>query len=174
MFFMDGTQKNEIVEGKLLHTQPLLLLYLWDKKKLVTNNKKLLDSYISHSGCPNYQITAIVFLFSDRFGKGEVLLEVDSTWLIHYKNTDGSGSLGGPHAKRGKTTRVYLERGKQNKMCAFVNMWMTISCSGYTIIHTEVAPGFRKELTNDFHRTLDDVWQLFCYGVWSTGPRTYS
>jgi hypothetical protein len=91
------------------------------------------------------------------------LLEVDSTWLIHYKHTDGSGSLGGPHAKQGKTTRVYLERGKQNKMCAFVNMWMTISCSGYTIIHTEVTPGFRKELTYDFHRTLDDVWQLFCY-----------
>ena len=32
MFFMDGTQKNEIVEGKLLHTHTLLLLYLWDKK----------------------------------------------------------------------------------------------------------------------------------------------
>ena len=132
-----------------------------------------MDSYICHSGYPNYQITAIVFLFSDQFGKGEGWLEVDSTWLIHYKNTDGSGSLGGPQAKRGKTTRVYLERGKQNKMCAFVNMWMTISCSWYTIIHTEVGPGFRKEPTNDFHRTLDDVWQLFCYGVWSTGPCTH-
>ena len=33
-------------------------------------------------------------------------------------------------------------------------MWMTISCSGYTILHTEVAPGFRKEPTNDFHRAL--------------------
>jgi hypothetical protein len=40
--------------------------------------------------------------------------------------------------------RVYLEKGKQNKMCAFVNMWMTISCSGYKILHTEVAPCFRK------------------------------
>jgi len=28
---------------------------------------------------------------------------------------------------------------------------MTISCSGYEILHTEVAPGFRKEPTNDFH-----------------------
>ena len=31
---------------------------------------------------------------------------------------------------------------------------MTIWCSGYTILHTEVAPGFRKEPTNDFHRAL--------------------
>jgi hypothetical protein len=34
----------------------------------------------------------------------------------------GPTSLGGPQAKRGKKTRVYLEQGKQNKMCAFVNM----------------------------------------------------
>ena len=47
---------------------------------------------------------------------------------------------------------------------------MTISCSGYKILHTEVAPGFRKEPTNDFHRALDDVFiQLFCYGIWGTG-----
>jgi hypothetical protein len=46
-------------EGKLLHTHPVLFLYLWDKKKLVTNNKKLLNSYIWH----NYQITAFVFFF---------------------------------------------------------------------------------------------------------------
>ena len=31
------------------------------------------------------------------------------------------------------------------------------SCGGYKIVHTEVAPGFRKEPTNDFHRVLDDV-----------------
>jgi hypothetical protein len=37
MFFMDGTQKKWNCEGKLLHTRPLLYLYLWDKK-LVTNN----------------------------------------------------------------------------------------------------------------------------------------
>jgi hypothetical protein len=36
-------------------------------------------SIICHSGCPNYQITAIVFLFSDRFGKGEGWFEFDST-----------------------------------------------------------------------------------------------
>ena len=52
---------------------------LFVKKKIVTNNKKLLDSYICHSEYPNYQITAIVFLFSDRFGKGEGWLDVDST-----------------------------------------------------------------------------------------------
>ena len=34
---------------------------------------------------------------------------------------------------------------------------MTISCSGYTFVHTEVAPGFRKEPINDFHGTVDDV-----------------
>jgi len=34
----------------------------------------------------------------------------------------GPMSLGGPQAKRGEKTRVYLEQGKQNKMCAFVNM----------------------------------------------------
>ena len=41
----------------------------------------------------------------------------------------GLMSLGGPQVK-------------QNKMCAFVNMLMTISCSGYKNVHTEVAPGF--------------------------------
>jgi hypothetical protein len=35
--------------GKLLHTHPLLFLYLWDNKKLVTNNKKRLNSYIWHN-----------------------------------------------------------------------------------------------------------------------------
>ena len=35
MFFMDGTQKRWNCPGKLLHNQPLLFLYLWDKKKLV-------------------------------------------------------------------------------------------------------------------------------------------
>jgi hypothetical protein len=34
----------------------------------------------------------------------------------------GVMSLGDPQTKRGKKTRVYLEQGKQNKMCAFVNI----------------------------------------------------
>jgi len=35
----------------------------------------------------------------------------------------GPMSLGGPQAKRARNkTRVYLEKGKQNKMCVFVNM----------------------------------------------------
>jgi hypothetical protein len=37
MFFMDGTQKKWNCQGKLhyvLHTHPLLILYLWDKKKV--------------------------------------------------------------------------------------------------------------------------------------------
>jgi hypothetical protein len=65
------------------------------------------------------------------------------------------GAPGPTSQTRGKT-RVYLEQGKQNKMCAFVNMWMTISC-GYKILHTEVAPDFMEEPTNEFHRALDDV-----------------
>jgi hypothetical protein len=40
---------------------------------------------------------------------------------------------------------------------------MTISCIGYTILHTEVAPGFRKEPTNDFHRKVSDSHVVF---VW--------
>ena len=76
---MDGTQKNEIVEESY-YTPSLCCFFIYEiKKKLVTNNKKLLNSYICHSGCPNYQITAIVFLFSDRFGKGEGWFEFDST-----------------------------------------------------------------------------------------------
>jgi len=69
----------------------------------------------------------------------------------------GPMSLGDPQAKQGKKTRMCLEKGKQNKMCTFVNMSMTISCSGYKILHSEVAPGFRKEPTNDIHRAIDDV-----------------
>jgi hypothetical protein len=34
----------------------------------------------------------------------------------------GPMNLGGPQTKRGKKTRAYIEQGKQNKMCAFVNM----------------------------------------------------
>ena len=34
----------------------------------------------------------------------------------------GSMRLGGSQAKREKKPRVYLVQGKQNKMCAFVNM----------------------------------------------------
>ena len=69
-------------QGKLLHTHPLLFFYLWDNKKiLITNNKKLLNSYIWHSGWPNYQITAILFLYIFRsVGEMEGWFEVDSTW----------------------------------------------------------------------------------------------
>ena len=77
-----------------------------------------------------------------------------SVVLLHPDLLRGEG---GGQSGRWIKNRVYLEQGKQNIMCAFVIMWMTISCSGYTILHTEVAPGFRKEPTNDFHRTLDDA-----------------
>ena len=38
---------------------------------------------------------------------------------------------------------------------------MTISCNGYAILHTEVASGFRKESTNDFHRALYHMFNNF-------------
>ena len=72
-FFMDGTQKKLICGGKLSHTHPLLFLYLWDRKKIVTNNKKLLNSYICHSECSNYQITVIVFFIFRSVGEGGVV-----------------------------------------------------------------------------------------------------
>ena len=80
MFFTDGRQKKFNCQGKLVQTHPLLFLYLWDKKKLVTNIKKLLNSYIWQSGCPNYQITAFVFFY---FEVGWGWFVGDSTWLIH-------------------------------------------------------------------------------------------
>jgi hypothetical protein len=82
MFFTDGLQKKWNCQGKLLHTHPLLFLYLWDKKKIVTNSKKLLNSYIWQSECLNYKITAFVFFY---FQVGWGWFVGDSTWLIHYK-----------------------------------------------------------------------------------------
>ena len=85
MFFMDGTQKKWNCQGNLLHNHPLMFLYLWDKK-LVTNSKKLLNSYIWQSRSPNYQITAFVFFIFRSVGEGWGWgVEVDSTCLIHYK-----------------------------------------------------------------------------------------
>jgi hypothetical protein len=75
---MDGTQKNEIVEENY-YTLSLCCFFICEIKKTSYHKKKLLDSYICHSGYKNYQITAIVFLFSDRFGNGEGWSEVDST-----------------------------------------------------------------------------------------------
>ena len=64
-------RKNEIVEESN-YTLILCCFFICEiKKKLTTNNKKILNSYICLSGCPNYRITAIVFfLFSGRLGRG--------------------------------------------------------------------------------------------------------
>ena len=52
----------------------MLFLYLWDKKKLVTNNKKLSNFYIWHSGCPNYQISeCLFFIFRSVCERGVVV-----------------------------------------------------------------------------------------------------
>jgi hypothetical protein len=81
----------------------------------------------------------------------------------------GAHEFRGPTSQTRKKTRVYLEQGKQNNMYAFANMWMTISCSGYKILHIEVAPSFRKEPTNDLHRALMmyNNFLLRCMGHWT-------
>ena len=43
---MEGTQNKFNCEGKLLHTHPLLFLYLLDKKLVTNKKKKLLNIYI--------------------------------------------------------------------------------------------------------------------------------
>jgi hypothetical protein len=55
-------RKNEIVQESY-YTLSLCCFFICELQKLATNNKKLLNSYICHSGCPNYQITAIVFFY---------------------------------------------------------------------------------------------------------------
>jgi hypothetical protein len=57
---MDGIQKKMKLSKKVIFIC---------EKKLVTNNKKLVNSYICHSGCPNYQITPVVF-FPGWLGRG--------------------------------------------------------------------------------------------------------
>jgi hypothetical protein len=44
--------------------------------------EKLLNSYICHSGCPNY--CNCLFLFSGRLGRGRGGLRL-TTWFFHYK-----------------------------------------------------------------------------------------
>ena len=66
MFFMDGTQKKNEIVKESYNTLILCCFFIYEiKKKIVTNNKKRLNSYIWHSGCPNYQITAFVSFFQD-------------------------------------------------------------------------------------------------------------
>ena len=93
MFFMDGTQKKWNCQGKLLHTHLLLFLYLWDKNKLVTNNKKTFEFlYLSYwmSKLPNY--CNCLFYFQVSLGGGG-WFEVYSTWLIHYNNPDSLSAV---------------------------------------------------------------------------------
>jgi hypothetical protein len=63
-------RKNEIVEESY-YTLSLCGFFICEIKKIVTNSKKLLNSYICHSGCPNYQITAIVLYIFRSAGEGD-------------------------------------------------------------------------------------------------------
>lgn len=47
---------------------------------------------------------------------------------------------------------------------------MTIWCSGYKTVHTEVPVSRKERPLNDYDRVLDDALQLVCYYVWDTGP----
>jgi hypothetical protein len=58
-----GELKMKLSRKVITHSSFAVSLFVTLKKKLVTNNKKLLNSYICHSVCPNYQITAIVFFY---------------------------------------------------------------------------------------------------------------
>jgi hypothetical protein len=73
-------KKNEIVEESY-YTLILYCFFICEIKKIVTNNKKLLNSYICHIKCPNYQITAIVFFIFRLVREREGWLEVDCTLL---------------------------------------------------------------------------------------------
>ena len=75
---------NETVEESY-YTLILCCFFICEINKLVTNNKKHLNSYICQIGCPNYQITAIVSFIFRSVREGEGWFEVDCTWLIHYK-----------------------------------------------------------------------------------------
>jgi predicted NACHT family NTPase len=83
-------RKNEIVKESY-HTLILCCFFICEIKKITTNNKKLLNSYICHSGCPNYQITAIVFFNLRSVGEG--WFEVDYLINSLQKNRQPPGCI---------------------------------------------------------------------------------
>jgi hypothetical protein len=85
MSFMDGSQKKMKLSRKFITHPPFASFFVCEiKKKIVANNKKLLNSCNWHSGCPNYQMTAFVFFILMSAREGKVWFEGVSTWLIHY------------------------------------------------------------------------------------------
>ena len=68
-FLWMAARKNEIVEGSY-YTLSLCCFFICEEKKQVTNNKKLLNSYICHSGCPNYCNCLFVIFRSLGRGRG--------------------------------------------------------------------------------------------------------
>ena len=76
-----AARKNEIVRESY-YTLILCCFFICEIKKIVTNSKKLFNSYIWQSECPNYQITPFVFFY---FQVGWGWFVGDSTWLIYYK-----------------------------------------------------------------------------------------
>ena len=67
---MDGTKKKMKLSRKVITHSSFAVSLFVRLKKIVTNSKKLVNSYICHSGCPNYQITAIVLFIFRSVGEG--------------------------------------------------------------------------------------------------------
>jgi hypothetical protein len=82
MFITMAARKNEIVRESYYRFM-LCCFVFCEIKKIVTNSKNLMNSYIWQSECPNYQITTHWSFFYFQVGWGWFV--GDSTWLIHYK-----------------------------------------------------------------------------------------
>ena len=74
---MEGTQKKMKLSRKFITHSSFAVSLFVRYKKIATNNKKLLNSYICHSGYPNY-CKIVVFNFRS-VGEGEGWFEADST-----------------------------------------------------------------------------------------------
>ena len=81
MFVHGWHPKKMKLSRKVITHSSFAVFFICEIKKLVTNNKKLLNSYICHIKCPNYQITAIVFFIFRLVREREGWLEVDCTLL---------------------------------------------------------------------------------------------
>ena len=98
------TYGTKLCEKMLKFKQSYLLQY-WSKQEILT---------ICTSSCNS------INCFKTRT-KANLLWH--QVYLTNLRPTERGQT--GPMGLRGKKTRMYLEQGKQNQMCVFVNMWMT-------------------------------------------------